>query len=77
MNNVPHLCCEKCGSLNVNPGIPQTSTNKLTVYCNDCGAQFDIDIKIEGVSDDGVLQVTYMPSLILIDKDKDRIKKYY
>lgn len=77
MNEQPQLCCIKCGSLDVNPGLPNVNIKKMPIFCNKCGASFDIDIKIEGIDDKGVLKVTHIPSLIMIDKNKDRTKTFY
>lgn len=77
MQKQSQLCCIKCGSLDVSPGLPIADIQKLPVFCNKCGANFIVDIKIDGIDDDGVLQVTYIPSLIMIEKNKDRIKNFY
>jgi len=77
VNNQPQLCCQKCGSLNVNPGMPDIQKKIMQVYCNDCKQVSEVNIKIEGVTDDGKLQVTYIPTLIGLDHDKDRIKKFF
>ena len=76
MNNLPQLCCPKCGSLNVAPGMIKNQ-NKMPVYCQDCGAIEDVNIKIEKVDENGKLKVTYMPTLIMTEFNKDRIKKFF
>ena len=77
MNNQPSLCCQKCGSINVNPSMPNIENKTMLIYCNDCKQTSGVNIKIEGISDDGKLQITYLPTLLGFDHDKDRIKKFF
>lgn len=77
MNNQPQLCCPKCGSLNVYPGMPDVNINKMPIFCENCKNTSEVNIKIDGVTDDGKLKITYIPSLIGIDHDKDRVKKFF
>lgn len=77
MNNKPQLCCQKCGSLDVNPGIPDAEKKTMLVYCNKCKNISEVNITIDGVSSDGTLQITYIPTLIGLDHDKDRIKRFF
>jgi len=77
VNNQPQLCCQLCGSLNVNPNMPDIQKKTMQIYCNDCKQISEVNIKIEGMTNDGKLQVTYIPSLIGLDYDKDRIKKFF
>lgn len=74
--SLPQLCCPKCGSLNVGPGMPNVQKKTMPVFCEDCKELSDVNIKITGVSEDGKLQVQYVPTLIMTDFNKDRTQKY-
>ena len=70
------LCCLKCGSLNVYPGMPNVNLKKMPVFCENCKEVSEVDIKIDGIIEDGKMKITVLPSLIIKDFNKNRTQKY-
>ena len=77
MNSLPQLCCPRCGSLDIIPDMPDFNTNKMLIFCPTCREVSEINVKIDGIGEDGKLKITAFPNLIMQEKNKDRTKKLY
>ena len=64
MNESPLLFCPICGSLNVYPSMPN-DMNKMPIFCHNCKQTSEVNIKIDGIGENGKLKVTFLPDLII------------
>lgn len=64
MSKPPQLFCPKCGSLNVSPSMPN-NMNKMPIFCHNCKQASEVNIKIDGIEENGKLKVTFLPDLII------------